>query len=209
MSSAKLRLPDEDVLLPRGPRQCSCRVEACCCCVPLGPGAITIAVLCFLEAIVAFFVQDWINLGLQGLLICFFLVTLCKPFNQEVRRCLFLAYALVLILNLCELIAFISVYLVYNDVIRDLCEEFEKDPPSDDRLVFETVDACTYNLRLVTIAGLVAGSLVYFPFKYHLMLVLRAFYKEKRDTVNMHIAQEEVDGQTARFAHDLARNHQL
>lgn len=181
MSSSRLRLPNLDELEPKGPRSCTCRVYTCCCCVPLGPGAIVIAVLCFLEAIVAYLIKDWINLFLQGLLLCLFIVALIKRFNKDVRRCLFLAYTLVMVLNLIELIAFIVVYLVIFDLIGEQCEDYQVNPPSDDRLIFETVEACEYNLRLAIIAALVAGSLLYFPLKYHFTLVLRAYYKEKRD----------------------------
>ena len=48
------------------------------------------------------------------------------------------------------------------------------------------MDACEYNLRMVTIAALVTGSLIYFPLKVHLMLVLRAFFKDKRDMEDKH-----------------------
>ena len=81
-----------------------------------------IAVLCFLEAIIAFSIKDWVNLFLQGLLLCFFIVALVKRWNKVVRRCLFLAYTLVLILNVVELIAFITVYFVIYDVIGEQCE---------------------------------------------------------------------------------------
>ena len=134
-----------------------------------------------LEAIVAFLAKEWINMALQSLLLMFFLATLCNPFRKGVRRCLWLAYTLVLILNFIQLVAFVVVYLVLFDVIVEICEEFAEEPPEDDRLVFETVDACEYNLRMVTIALLVTGSLIYFPLKYHMMLVLRAFYKDKKE----------------------------
>ena len=98
-------------------RTCSCRVQTCCCCVPLGLGAVTIAVFVFLEAIVALLMKDWINLVLQGALILFFLCALAKRFSQEVRRCLWLAYTLVLILNFIQVVAFVVVYLVLYDVV--------------------------------------------------------------------------------------------
>ena len=136
----------------------------------------------------------------------FFLVTLIKRYNHEVRRCLFLVYSLVLILNLIELIAFVVVYLVLFDVIGDLCEDFQVDPPSDDRLKFDSVNACIYNIRLVTIAALISGSLFYFPLKYHLMLVLRAFYKDKRDRRANLISQEEELARTARIQIEMMQS---
>ena len=193
----KDRLPDQAMFVEDS-RACSCRVQTCCCCVPLGLGAVTIAVFVFLEAIVAFLVKDWINLFLQCFLLLFFMLTLAKRFNQEVRRCLWLAYTLVLILNFIQLVAFTVVYLVLYDVIEEVCEEFAEDPPSDERLVFETVDECVYNVRMVTIAAVVTASLIYFPFKFHFMLVLRAYYKDKRDARENLIYQERMQ----RFKND-------
>ena len=140
----------------------------------------------------AFLVSDWINLFLQSFLILFFLCTLAKRFNQEVRKCLWLAYTLVLILNFIQVVAFVVVYLVLYDVIKEVCEEFAEEPPSDDRLVFETVDKCVYNIRMVTIATIVTASLIYFPLKFHFMLVLRAYFKDKRDARDYLIYQERM-----------------
>lgn len=123
-NSAKLRLPDLEQLERQGPTKCSWRVHHCCCCVSLGPGSIAIAVLVAIETLVSFFLQDWINFSLQCLLLVIFLVTLCKQFDQDVRRCLWLAYSLVLILNFIELIAVIVVYFVINDVVIDFCKEY-------------------------------------------------------------------------------------
>ena len=41
-----------------------------------------------------------------------------------------------------------------------------------------------YNVRLVVIMIVVVSSLVYFPLKVHFTLVMRAFYKQKRDQIN-------------------------
>ena len=58
------------------------------------------------------------------MLLLFFLATLCNPFRKEVRRCLWLAYTLVLILNFIQVIAFVIVYLVMFDILAEICEEF-------------------------------------------------------------------------------------
>ena len=95
------------------------------------------------------------------------------------------AYGFVLLLNLIELIAMSVVYLVVFDVLNELCLEFEEVPPEAEILQFESVGECEYNLHIIVIAILVTGSLVYFPIKFHFFLVLRAFWKRKRDQNEM------------------------
>ena len=95
------------------------------------------------------------------------------------------AYGFVLLLNLIELIAMSVVYLVVFDVLNELCLEFEDVPPEAEILQFESVGECKYNLRLIVIGVMVTTSLVYFPLKFHFFLVLRAYWKRKRDQNEM------------------------
>ena len=95
------------------------------------------------------------------------------------------AYAFVLILNLIELVAMSIVYLGVFDILKDLCSEFQEEPPEAEIFQFNSVQECDYNLKMMLIAVIVAGSLVYFPIKLHFMLVLRSFWKRKRDQNEM------------------------
>ena len=97
--------------------KCTCRVYACCCCIPLEQGVITIGVVAFLEGVVSLYFNDWINLFLQGVLIIVFLVVLCKRHNEDMAKCLYLTYAFIFVLNVIEFIAYIVVYLVIEDTI--------------------------------------------------------------------------------------------
>lgn len=63
-------------------------------------------------------------------------------------------------------------------------------PPEDERLQFKTIDICLYNLRLVTILGLVVGSLVYFPLKVHFFLSIRSLHRFGEEQHAVLLAQE-------------------
>ena len=90
-------------------------------------------------------------------------------------------YGFVLILNFIEIVAMAIVFLGVFDISEDLCKEFDENPPELEFLQFGSIKECDYNLKLFLIAMIVFGSLIYFPLKIHFMLVLRSFWKHKRD----------------------------
>jgi hypothetical protein len=77
----------EPAFLP--PRRCHCRVYNCCCCVPLPHGTVAIGVMVLVELIASLLMQDWISMFLQGILLVFFLVALCKRHSENVRQVLY------------------------------------------------------------------------------------------------------------------------
>jgi len=89
------------------------------------------------------------------------------------------AYAFVLLLNFIEVIAMSIVYFGVFDTLKEICDEFQVKPPEEEILLFNSTSECEYNLRLMLIAIIGTGCLIYFPMKVHFMLVLRAFWKEK------------------------------
>ena len=119
------------------------------------------------------------------------IVILCALRQSERGRLImFQAYGFVLILNFIELIAMSIVYLGVFDIVKDLCVEFEENPPQAEVFQFKTVAECDYNLKMMLIAMIVTGSLVYFPLKLHFTLVLRSFWKRKRDQNEMQALNE-------------------
>ena len=80
-----------------------------------------------------------------------------------------------------QLIAFVAVYFVLYDVLEELCNEFEDQPPEDERLQFASIEACLYNMRIVVGMSILVGCLIYFPLKIHFALVLRALCRLKED----------------------------
>ena len=43
-------------------------------------------------------------------------------------------FLVILILNFVQIVAFVVVYFVLYDVLDELCNEFEEQPPKDERL---------------------------------------------------------------------------
>ena len=96
-----------------------------------------------------------------------------------------MVYAVTLVLNLVELVAMCIVYLGLFDIIEEICvgefEDVEVETKEDQKSQFASVDECIYNIRFVAVMVIVVGSLIYFPLKFHFALVIRAYYKQKRD----------------------------
>ena len=129
-----------------------------------------------LECAVAAIIQDWINTVLQGICLLVFIVVLCRRHSETARNVLYHVYGVVLVLNIVEGIAFAVVYLVLFDVILELCEEYEVEPPKDERLQFASVDTCVYNLRMVTFGAAGALALLYLSLKIYFTRVLFSYY---------------------------------
>ena len=130
--------------------------------------------------------REWINAFLQLVLLSIMIVILCALRQSERGRLImYQAYGFVLLLTLIELIAMSVVYLVLFDVLNELCLEFEEEPPEAEIFQFGSVSECEYNLHMIVIAIMVTTCLVYFPLKFHFFLVLRAYWKRKRDQNEM------------------------
>ena len=164
-------------------KRCHLRVHSCCCCCPIGICS-TSAILFFvlLECGASIVAREWINAFLQLCLFSVIIVVLCAlRENERGRLVMYQAYAFVLLLNLIEIVAMSVVYFGVFDVIKELCEELQEDPPETELFKFKTIATCEYNITMMLIAILCTGSLTYFPMKVHFMLVLRSLWKEKRD----------------------------
>lgn len=58
------------------------------------------------------------------------------------------------------------------------CAELEQEPMEDESLRFDNIEQCEYNLHMLILMVLIAGTLTYFPLKVHFTLVIRSYYKE-------------------------------
>ena len=136
-----------------------------------------------IEGGLSFIAREWINAFFQfGLLVLIMVVLICnKANNERARLLIYQGYAIVLLLNLIELIAMSIVFLEVFDYIKELCEELEDEPSTMEMFQFKSMVDCDYNIRIMLTACIVTGSLVYFPIKIHFMLVLRSHWKKRRE----------------------------
>ena len=99
----------------------SIRVAKCCCCIEKGFGIVLISLITLGESLVAAFLSDWINMGIQILTLILFVYLGCNRQKYSARVTAYQGYNLTTFLTFVEILALVLVYGVFGDLISLIC----------------------------------------------------------------------------------------